>query len=263
MGNAGNQRRRDSSTLDIEWPRHYVTVRSFAIGKYEVTQGQYFEVTGIKPASHMKNPDDASQDGWMKLPVESISWYDTLVFCNQLSIKEKLKPVYSIDGSVDPDVWGDPPTRRSTAWDAVGMDINADGYRLPTEAEWEYAARGGVESKNYLYAGSDTPSQVAWYTPVNSRAVITIHEVGKKQPNELGLYDMSGNVMEWCWDWLDTYSEDHQNNPIGPSRGLYRVIRGGGWSIRDNYSRITYRHNNQAHYFGINLGFRVARNIKE
>jgi formylglycine-generating enzyme required for sulfatase activity len=263
MGNAASPRRRDSSTLDIEWPLHYVTVRSFYIGKYEVTQGQYYEVTGIKPSSHMKNPDDAAPNGWMKLPVESVSWYDALVFCNLLSVKEKLMPVYSIEGSADTDVWGEPPSRNSTVWNAVEMNRNADGYRLPTEAEWEYAARGGEESRNYNYAGSNEPAHVAWYTLANSRIIATIHEVGRKQPNELGLYDMSGNVMEWCWDWLDTYPSEPQYNPAGPSRGLYRVIRGGGWSVRDNYSRIAYRHNNQAHYYGINLGFRLARNIRE
>jgi len=260
MGNPGNPNRRDSAALDIEWPRHDVTLRDFYIGKYEVTQGQYLEVTGMKPSSHSKNPDDHSPNGWMKLPVESVSWYDAIVFCNRLSIKEKLKPVYSLNGSVNPDDWGDTPTRRSSEWESAAMDIRANGYRLPTEAEWEYAARGGAESKGYHFAGSNTASHVAWYTVVvNGMTVGTIHEVGKKQPNELGLYDMSGNVMEWCWDWIDTYPADPQDNPVGPPRGLYRVIRGGGWSIRDTYSRVFYRHNNQAHYFGINLGFRVAR----
>ena len=261
MGNPNNPNRRDSSALDIEWPRHEVTLRDFYIGKYEVTQGQYLDVTGMKPSSHLKNPDDDSPNGWMKLPVESVSWYDAVIFCNRLSIKEKLKPVYSINGSVDPDDWGEAPFRRSAEWDATEMDIKADGYRLPTEAEWEYAARGGAESKGYNFAGSNTAPPVAWYAViVNGITVGTIHEVGKKQPNELGLYDMSGNVMEWCWDWLGEYTADAQDNPLGPSKGLYRVIRGGGWSVKDAYSRVFYRHNGQARYFGINLGFRVARN---
>jgi formylglycine-generating enzyme required for sulfatase activity len=263
MGNPGNPRRRDSSILDIEWPRHEVTLRDFYIGKYEITQGQYFEVTGMKPSSHLKSSDDDSPDGWMKLPVESISWYDALVFCNKLSIKEKLRPVYSINGNMNPDDWGEPPSRRSVEWDAVSMDVRANGYRLPTEAEGEYAARGGAESKGFEYAGatSDNAAKVAWYSVVVKGMVTgTIHEIGKKQPNELGLYDMSGNVMEWCWDWLDTYPADPQDNPIGPPKGLYRVIRGGGWSIRINYSRVYYRHNNQPHYQGINLGLRLAKN---
>jgi len=264
MGNAGNinSRRRDREEMpNSEWPAHNVTIRNFYIGKYEVTQGQFFEVTGERPSNHEKNPDDNNPNGWMKLPVESITWYDTLVFCNRLSVKEKLKPVYSINGSSDPDDWGDIPDKKSAAWDAAEMDVKADGYRLPTEAEWEYAARGGAESGGFIYAGGDNLDQVAWYSGDLGRPPVgVIHEVGKKQPNELGLYDMSGNVMEWCWDWFDSYSADPKNNPVGPSKGIYRVIRGGGWSARVRYCRILYRHNNLPQFIGVNLGFRVVRN---
>jgi len=117
------------------WPAHQVTVSDFYMGKYEVTQGQYYEVIGNRPSEHSRNPDNLAQDGWKTLPVENVTWYKTLVFCNKLSIREKLKPVYSINGSVNPDDWGDPPGTRSSSWDAVKMDIKANGYRLPTESE--------------------------------------------------------------------------------------------------------------------------------
>jgi len=262
MGSVSRSRR-EYTNQDAEWPRHDVTLNDFSIGKYEVTQGEYYEVTGMRPSFHEKNLDDGSPDGWMTLPVENVNWYDAVVFCNMLSIKEKLKPVYSLNGSFDPDEWGEPPTRKTVEWEAMRMDAGAEGYRLPTESEWEYAARGGAESKKlYKFAGSDNPDHVAWYSGrLNGPPFSTTsRNVGKKQPNELGLYDMSGNVMEWCWDWYGGYTAAAKHNPLGASSGLYRVLRGGSWSTNDDNSRILYRHNNQPHYIGINVGFRVARN---
>jgi formylglycine-generating enzyme required for sulfatase activity len=246
-----------ANSLPIERPVHEVTVRSFLIGKYEVTQGDYFEVTGDRPSSHFTNPEDEENpEGWKKLPVEMVTWYDSLVFCNRLSIRERLDPVYRIRGSTNPDDWGTPPTARRAEWDSVEMISGANGYRLPTESEWEFAARGGEESKGFNYAGSNTIGPVAWFF---DNANMRIREVGKKEPNELGLYDMSGNAMEWCWDWLDDYTAEPRDNPVGPHSGQYRVIRGGGWSVSHHFSRVAYRHNNLPHYFGVNLGFRVVR----
>ena len=168
-----------------EKPAHQVTLTSFSIGRYEVTQEEWQAVIGSNP-SYFKGA---------KRPVESVSWNDCQEFIRKLNA------------------------------------MTGKHFRLPTEAEWEYAARGGNRSRGYKYAGSNDLNSVAWYEDNSGNQT---HEVGSKQPNELGLYDMSGNVTEWCQDWYDSkyYSSSPQSNPQGPSSGTYyRVIRGGG--IRD------------------------------
>jgi len=241
-----------------EQPAHHVTLHSFLLGQHEVTQGQYFEITGMRPSSCKTNPENPDPEGWRFLPVEMVNWYETLIFCNKLSVKEKLKPVYRVNGSVNPDDWGDVPTDEVAApWNVEWVN-GANGYRLPTEAEWEYAARGGIHLIDHRYAGSNNPDHVAWYYE-NSKTMS--HEVGKKAPNELHLYDMSGNVMEWCWNWQSAYTADAKDNPRGPSSGMDRAIRGGGWSYAVNYCAVAYRHSNHPYYRGVNLGFRVARSV--
>ena len=242
--------------LLIEMPAHQVTLNDFLLGRYEVTQGQYFEITGLRPSSCKTNPESRTIEGWKSLPVEMVNWYETLIFCNKLSVRDKLQPVYRINGSTNPDDWGNIPVREADIQWAVEWIDGANGYRLPTEAEWEYAARGGPNSNGYRYAGNNNAEQVAWYYD-NSDTMS--HEIGKKDPNELDLYDMSGNVMEWCWDWQGAYTAGAQENPRGPSSSLYKIIRGGSWSYAINYCAVAYRHLNYPYYRGVNLGFRVVR----
>jgi len=236
-----------------ENPVHTVTLSNFYMGKYEVTQEQWTTVMGSNPSNFKDSP--VSGEVQNKRPVEYVSWYDALVFCNKLSMLEGLSPAYRISGSTDPAVWGTVPTNSNSTWNAVEIVTGSNGYRLPTEAQWEYAARGGKGSPgNYTYSGSNNLGDVAWY-PSNSGD--KTHEVGKKTPNGLGLYDMSGNVMEWCWDRYGSYSSGAQTDPMGAATSSsYRVDRGGSWG---NSMRSTERTIDLPDFRDDNLGFRLVR----
>ena len=196
---------------DSESPLHNVTVSSFYIGKYEITQKQWKTMMGKNPSLH-KGDDH---------PVENISWNDVQEFIIRLNA-------------------------------ATGKK-----YRLPTEAEWEYAARGGSNSKGFRYSGSNFLKDVGWY---EGRKKEKTHPVGTKQPNELGIYDMSGNVQEWCHDWYDKYNSNAQTNPAGPSSGSGRVLRGGKWNSSEQNCRVSARSRYSPNSHGSNdyFGFRVV-----
>jgi formylglycine-generating enzyme required for sulfatase activity len=240
---------------DIEKPIHTVTLNSYYISKYEVTQSQYQQVTGSNPSYFT---------GDLQKPIEQINWYHTLVFCNKLSIMESLTPVYSISGSTNPNNWGTVPTSFNSIWETVVCNWSANGYRLPTEAEWEYAARGGSNYTNfYTYSGSNIISEVAWYSNISGNST---KPVGTKNANQLGIYDMTGNIEEWCWDWYDSnyYSISPTSNPKGPSTGLYRIYRGGDFLYTNsNNGGVSIRTDNFDYPFNNNnyVGFRVVRNF--
>jgi len=217
---------------DDELPVHEVTLSSFFIGQYEVTQDEYETVMGSNPAHNYGVGDN--------YPVYYLTWYNAVEYCNALSIQENLTPCYDL-----------------TDW---SCNFSADGYRLPTEAEWEYAARGGVNwTDDYRYSGTtDNLVDYAWY---NSNSGEQTHEVGTKLPNQLDIYDMSGNVCEWCNDrYLSSYyNSSPANNPPGPDSGFYRVLRGGYWGHGAIHCRVADRdHNYPGSYYYI-IGFRILR----
>jgi formylglycine-generating enzyme required for sulfatase activity len=240
--------------------QHSVTVNAFYMGKYQVTQAEYEAVMGTNP-SYFKDA---------KLPVERVSWYDAVEFCNRLSQREGLTPAYTIDkGRSDPNnksesadtmLWLVDTVRWLVTWNP-----NANGYRLPTEAEWEYACRAGTTTP--FNTGNNVTTGNANYDgnyPYNNNAKGTYRErttvVGSFAPNQFGLYDMHGNVWEWCWDWYGNYPSGSQTDPRGPVSGTYRVLRGGSWYYSAVYVRSANRDNGPPSYRNYDLGFRLVRN---
>ena len=232
-------------------------IASFYISDHEVTRGEYKAVMGIDPSKGGAYDKDGKEltgdDNVKNNPVNCVSWYDALVYCNTLSIKKGLAPCYAIGGKTDPKVWGDVPTKNNDTWNAATCDSKANGYRLPTDAEWEWAARGGKES-TYTYAGSNDIDDVAWYNTNGTRDVKT------KKANGYGLYDMSGNVWEWCWDWYDAISSKTPGS--GPASGSNRCQRGGSWYGTARHAQVAYRDYcyNCPYKRDYSDGFRVVRN---
>lgn len=270
MGNT----RGDKTYLDEENTLHEIELTyDYYMGKYEITNAQYIEFLNSVGADYEgrvnghtlatvgnyskidyvlgefvlkeRSGNYLNDEGYSEYPVNKVTWWGAIEYCNWLSRKENLKEAYDIKGNLLDETG------------SITDDITkVKGYRLPTEAEWEYAARGGQNSiEDYKYAGSNDINEVGWCKGNTDN----IQKCGLKKPNELGIYDMSGNLCEWCHDNKRVYPDWKLTNPIGPSSSPYKVLRGGYFSASEEDLRISYRLRTEPYDEDYDIGFRIAR----
>jgi len=225
-----------------------VTISSFYIAKYELTQSAYQAVMGVNPSYYT---------GVSNGPVEQVSWFNAIEYSNRRSLQEGLTPCYSYS------TYGTNPANWPAGWNSsynnhtnVTCNWTANGYRLPTEMEWQFAARGGNQTHNYTYSGSNDLNAVGWYS---SNSGSTTHTVGTKAANELGTFDMSGNVWEWVWDIYGSYPSGSQTDPHGAASGSGRVRRGGSWGFSAFACTVSFRDYYDATGTDYHIGFRLVR----
>jgi formylglycine-generating enzyme required for sulfatase activity len=229
-----------------ELPVHSVTLSPFNISKYEITQSQYMTVVGRNPSVHSTYADSAS------CPVEWVTWFEAVEFCNQVSERYGFEKVYTITNR-------NPATGYPITNATVIPNWENNGFRLPTEAEWEYSARAGATTNYYWGIASDntTIGRYAWF---DNNSGNRTRPVGQKLPNAWGLYDMVGNVFEMCWDWYGNYTNQVMTDPYGSTTGVSRIIRGGCYAFPSSFLRLANR-GSYGHdaIRGANTGFRVVR----